>query len=81
LIPSDWKYEKEWRYIDYEIGSGKYQLSERAIRQIILGARISKLDESRVIKWVDQLEPRPNVFRASISPNFFKVELHPYVQT
>jgi hypothetical protein len=81
LKSADWKYEKEWRYIDYEVGPGKRQLVGPAIREIVLGARISRPDEDRVIEWVNQVAPKPSLLRASISPNFFKVDIHPYVQT
>jgi hypothetical protein len=81
LKSADWKYEKEWRYIDFQTLPGKYQLNSPAILQVVLGARISVLDESRVVGWIEQLEHKPELLRASISPNFFKVDLAPYVQT
>lgn len=81
LKSADWSYEKEWRYIDYERGPGKYQLVEPAIREIVLGARISMLDENRVVDWAERLDPKPSIFRASISPNFFRVDVLPYGNT
>lgn len=81
LKSADWKYEKEWRYIDFESMPGDYQLTGPVIRQVILGAKISTLDESRVAGWIEQLEHKPNLLRASVSPNFFKVDLVPYAQT
>lgn len=81
LKSADWKYEKEWRYIDFEAGPGRRQLNGSAIREIILGARMSRPDEDRVLEWASQLGCKPSIFRASISPNFFKVDIQPYVQT
>jgi hypothetical protein len=81
LKSADWKYEKEWRYIDFEVGPGKYQLTGPVIRGVVLGARISMLDQSRVIEWIEQLVNKPKLLRAEISPNFFKVDVVPYVQT
>ena len=80
LKSADWKYEKEWRYIHFEATPGKHQLSGPVIREIVLGARISVVDESRIMGWIEQLEHKPQLLRASISPNFFTVDLIP-VQT
>jgi len=81
LKSADWGYEQEWRYIDFESGPGKYQLVEPALREIVLGARISPQDEYRVMNWIDRLEHPPTVLRATVSPHHFKVDIHPYVQT
>ena len=81
LKSADWKYEKEWRYIDFESGPGKRQLAEPAMVEIVFGARISPEDEYRVMNWIDRLEHPPKLLRATVSPNHFKVDIHPYVQT
>ena len=81
LKSADWKYEQEWRYIDYEGGPGVRQVALTAIREIVLGARIAPRDESRIVSWVQRLVHKPLLLRAIVSPNHFRVDIHPYVQT
>ena len=81
LKSADWKYEQEWRYIDSEGGPGPRQVALTTIREIVLGARISPQDERRVVSWAARLQHKPQLLRAAICPNHFKVNIHPYVQT
>ena len=81
LKSADWKYEKEWRCIDFEGGPGLRQVPVQAIREVVLGARISPSDEEAVVGWVRQLPHQPKLLRATISPNHFQVAVVPYVQT
>jgi hypothetical protein len=81
LKSADWKYEKEWRFIEYERGPGVHHFESPVIREIILGSRISATDEYRVLDWVNQLETKPHVYHATISPDHFKIDLQSHGQT
>lgn len=78
LKSQDWAYEKEWRVIDYEQGRGIRKLGEHVISEVIFGARISETDKRRVVDWIDQLEHKPQLFRASLSPTHFSIEICPF---
>lgn len=81
LKSASWKYEEEWRCIDFEGGPGLRQVAVEAIQEIVLGARISPSDEIRVVGWVRELSHRPKLLRAVISHNHFEVDVVPYEKT
>ncbi len=62
-----WKYEKEWRLIRYEGGSGKAILPSTALTGVILGSRISPEDEEKVVSWVQSRRVSIEILRASQS--------------
>jgi hypothetical protein len=77
LKSQDWAYENEWRVIDYEQGRGIRKLGEHVIREVIFGARISETDKLRVVDWIGQLEHKPKLLQAALSPTHFSIEICP----
>lgn len=59
LSKSDhWKYEVEWRAIEYERGFGVYKFPSKALSGVIVGAHTSKLDKLKLHNWIaDRVEP------------------------
>jgi hypothetical protein len=71
----DWRYEGEWRIVDPFKGIGTIQIHPRAIRTVILGARISDENRKQILSWIRGRTYLPKVFRAEISTTRFAVEL------
>ncbi len=71
-----WRYEHEWRVVEYEQGPGTYEIPSQALTGIVLGARISVAHESQLLRWVAARSPAIRVLRAVPSTSEFKLELH-----
>ncbi len=70
-----WKYEREWRILQYRKGDGVYTIPSRALVQVVLGAEISAENEAKVCQWASEAVSPISVIRASLSPMKFKVEI------
>lgn len=69
-----WEYEDEWRIIEMS-GPGIYQLPEGVLTGVILGCKISKSDESRIISWLNKCKKAITLYRAQIKENDDRLEI------
>ena len=70
-----WRYEQEWRVVDFEKGPGVHRIPEKALTGIVLGARIDPTHEAKILEWVAQRSPRIRVLRAVASDSAFRVDI------
>jgi hypothetical protein len=78
LTKSDhWKYEKEWRIIQYRKGAGAYKFPPEALVGVILGSQISPADRALVVGWLAARQVPASLFQASLSDVAFSVNIAP----
>jgi hypothetical protein len=70
-----WKYEHEWRILQYKRGAGVYSVPQSALKQVVLGADIGNSDKEKIIQWVAESPTKIGVTSASLSPKKFKVHV------
>lgn len=71
----DWKYEEEWRIIDYDNGYGDKKFPEEILVGIILGARMPPQDKLDVAKWVKERKSPVKIYKASINKDSFSLDI------
>lgn len=72
-----WRYEQEWRVVDFEKGPGVHKIPQMALTGIVLGARIDPDHEVKILEWVVQRSRRIRVLRAVASDSAFQVDIRP----
>lgn len=72
-----WRYEQEWRVVDFERGPGVHRIPEATLTGIVLGARIDPVHETKILEWVAQRRQRIRVLRAVASDSAFQVDIRP----
>ena len=77
----DWDYEEEWRVIEYQLGSGIYEIPNDALTGVILGARISNDHEQEILRWLQHRLPRIPAYRSIPSDSEFRVRIEPLSKT
>lgn len=77
----DWSYEREWRVVEYQSGTGVYEMPENALTGVILGARISSEHEEQIIRWLSQRSPSIPLYRSVPSTTEFRVNIEPASKT
>jgi Protein of unknown function (DUF2971) len=70
-----WEYEKEWRLIHYEGGAGVYRFPSEALTGLVLGSRISKSNEQKVLAWLADREKPIKVMRSSTSQTAYSLTI------
>lgn len=70
-----WKYEQEWRLIQYKHGAGVYRTPPEALVGIVLGALIEPEDKRDVLEWVDSRDIPTKIYQARISTSKFELEI------
>jgi|688.fasta_scaffold381387_1 hypothetical protein len=69
-----WKYEREWRIVQYKSGPGIKHFPPESLTGIILGAQISDIDAKRVIGWAESRVHPIRVLRASADETSFSLK-------
>ncbi len=72
-----WRYENEWRLIQYLEGPGVYKVPPQALTGIILGAQISKKNREKVIGWVKERNHPVKLYSASLCDKSFSLNIEP----
>lgn len=70
-----WEYENEWRLIRYKAGAGVYSFHTKALAEIILGSQIGEAEATEVRKMALSSKSRPNIRRAVLCQDTFKIRL------
>lgn len=71
----DWKYEDEWRIVNYEKGCGAYRFPAESLTGLIFGARISPHHESSIRLWVADRDHPVEFFRAMPSADTYEIHV------
>ncbi len=72
---SHWKYEEEWRIIDYEDGPGVKSFPGQLLTGVIFGCRMSKDHEHLVREWCKDRDPRVTFQRMQQAPTSYELEI------
>lgn len=70
-----WKYEKEWRILQYKGGAARYTLPTESLVGIILGAQIESENEQKIIKWASTSPSKPWIRKAKLSNTKFSLSI------
>ena len=70
-----WKYEREWRIIQYKSGSGIKHCPPASLTAVILGADISDRDAEMVMGWAENRTHPIRVLKASASKTSFALNI------
>ena len=73
----DWKYEKEWRIVNYELASGWHSYPPELLVGVIVGARMPTEDRARITGWLRRREHPVKLFEAVQSDRHFRVGIRP----
>lgn len=74
----DWEYEKEWRIIDHEKGSGDKKFPQEMLKEVIFGARMDTKDKRAIVKWVEDRDTPIKLSQASLADKSFSLVFEPY---
>lgn len=72
-----WEYEQERRAIKVpgEGGSKTYTFEPELLTGVILGAKISSIDEKIVLEWISQRETPTKIYRAKINNKSYRIDI------
>lgn len=74
-----WKYEKEFRLINWGEIKVDIDLGSDAIKEIYLGCRIKDINKRRIMKIIDNYSSPVSVYQAKKDPNKFKLKFEKIV--
>ena len=73
----DWQYEAEWRMVLHSPSEPEFPCEVDApkgfIHGIILGARMKPAGRETVLGWVEQMNPRPKLYEASVDERTYRI--------
>ncbi len=70
-----WAYEKEWRIIDHDHGSGIYCFEKNAIKKLIFGVKTNPKHIEHIKGVLDQNQIYPSLYKARLHKNCYKIVL------
>ena len=73
----DWRYEDEWRAVDFTHGPGIHMYPAEALTGVILGCRITPANRQRIMQWCQRCMPRPTVYWAEEKDREFGLDIKP----
>ncbi len=73
-----WEYEREWRVLDFDGGSGVKSFPPTCLTGVILGCRITDEDRERVLSWILARGGGIAVSQASEVPGQFRISAEPF---
>lgn len=65
-----WEYEKEWRLLCRKAGETRV-FEPETLSAVFIGARISEAHAAKVKSWCTMLQPKPDLFRATLTPGVY----------
>jgi hypothetical protein len=72
-----WSYESEWRLLRYKDGPGVVRFRPGNLTGIVIGAMTSSPTVDTIMSWIGQRSIPLNLYRASISPKQFALDVAP----
>jgi|GEM_PF-441570 len=70
-----WHYEREWRIIDHNEGSGIKHFPAKTLTGVIIGCRMSKENKQKIIKWCANRNPQPTLYKTEPIEKEFGFEI------
>jgi hypothetical protein len=74
----DWEYEREWRIIDHNHGSGYRRFPEGTLIEVILGARMIQEDKKEIAELVNRLKSPVKLSQAVLHPLAYSLNIVPF---
>lgn len=71
----DWKYEQEWRILEFQNGPGIYRFPAEALTGVILGAKISPQNEEKVLRWIAERTHKIKLYRSFLCGTSFSLNI------
>ncbi len=71
----DWKYEREWRIVNYKSGVGPHEYPAELLVGVIFGARMPAGDRAKIRGWLGRRRHPVGVYEALQSDRDFRVEI------
>lgn len=71
----DWKYEEEWRLINFNSGPGMYSFSPNLLTGIIFGLKMTKKNQDTIQNWIKQGRSQPILYKAVQNDNSFGLNI------
>jgi hypothetical protein len=68
-----WRYEREWRVLDFETGGGAKPFPPSCLTGVILGCRIPADEEAKVRQWIQGWPTAVQLYRARQSKMTFRI--------
>jgi hypothetical protein len=72
---SGWKYEQEWRIVDYRAGPGLREYPPELLKGVIFGLRMPETDRDRIRKWVARRKYPVKFAQAVQNDRKFSIEI------
>lgn len=72
---SGWKYEKEWRVIDFMNGPGPRQYPKELLSGVIFGMRTTNADKARVAGWLKKRDHAVELLQAEQQDDSYQMKL------
>jgi len=72
---ANWRYEEEWRIIDYENGPGEKGFPEELLVGVILGARIPTEDKDYVLHLIKCRRFPVKIYQASVNVGTYSLNI------
>ena len=68
-----WRYEKEWRVIEYKKGPGLYRFPPEMLVAVIFGYQMSPMSKQVICQWCARRAQRPRIFHARPAEREFRL--------
>jgi hypothetical protein len=70
-----WRYEKEWRVVEYEKGPGPYRFPPETLVGVIFGYKMPATSKQVICQWCVRRARRPRIFHARPAEREFRLIL------
>ena len=70
-----WRYEKEWRIVEFNGGCGVQRFPLHLLDSVILGMRISQPHEQLIRSWAARMKHKPSVQKIAATENSYGLRL------
>ena len=75
---SEWKYEKEWRVLDFNVGPGVQKFPDSCLSSVILGCRFPEEEREKIVNWTQSFSHPVPLFQAKQSATHFRLEMETF---
>lgn len=70
-----WAYEREWRIVEHERGSGIYRFDKNDLKQVIFGVKTSSKDIETVLQLLNEKGMTPQMYKARLHEERYAIVL------
>ena len=72
---SGWRYESEWRIIDFQRGHGAHVYPPQLLTGVIFGARMSQANKATIRGWLNRREHQVQLYEARLNDGQFALSI------